>query len=60
MKVVIVTEVDLESGQYEITFRNQSNPGEPMDLTQIKAAWRKVAEHFLAEKSAEGPTQVLN
>jgi hypothetical protein len=61
MKVAIIAEVDLETGEYEVTFRNRSNPGGPMDLELIKAAFRKVAEHFGAEKSDEGPANpVLN
>ncbi len=61
MKVLIITEVDLESGQYEVTFRNKSEPGMPMDLTLIKNAWKKVAEDFLGESPKEaGPKQVLS
>jgi hypothetical protein len=53
--VVIVAEVDLETGEYNITFRNKSKPGEPMELSRIKSAFLKVAVDFNGEKSDEAP-----
>jgi hypothetical protein len=60
-KITIITEMDLETGHYEVTFRNKSDPGQPMDLNLIKAAWKKVSEDFTsAKKAGSTPTQVLN
>ena len=53
MIVRIETEVDLESGEYRLTFRNKSNPGVGMDLAEIKKAFIRVAKDFCAERSEE-------
>ncbi len=53
MKVLIITELDLETGEYDLTFRNKSHPGFPMDLVQIKNAFSKVAEDFASENPKE-------
>lgn len=46
MIVIIITEVDLETGEYVLTFRNKSNPGELMDFGEIQKAFMKVAKQF--------------
>lgn len=50
---MIITEIDLDTGEYEVTFRNKSHPGTAMDLNEIKKAFNLVAKDFNAEKSKE-------
>ncbi len=59
MKVIIVTEVDLDTGRYEVTFRNKSEPGMPMELNTIKKAWLKVAKDFNGDRAEESLKDVL-
>lgn len=60
MKVLIITEVDLQTGEYEVTFRNKSEPGTAMNLGDIKKAMARVADDFCAENSVEsGPKMGL-
>ncbi len=59
MTVTIITEVDLETGEYQVTFRNKSNPGMPMDLKKIQGAFLLVARDFAAEKSEEAGPEYL-
>ncbi len=43
MKRIRVTfEVDLDTGDYDVTYNNASAPGEPIDLTRTLAVMRKV------------------
>jgi len=60
MIVRIETEVDLESGEYRVTFRNKSNPGVGMDLFEIKKAFLRVAKDFAAERSEEATPESPN
>jgi hypothetical protein len=61
MKVIVITEVDLTTGQYEITFRNGSEPGMPMDLAEIKRALLRVTDDFCSDSVKEaGPEQMLS
>lgn len=61
-KVTIIAEVDLETGDFEVTFRNKSNPGCPIELNSVKAAFQKVAAAFEVSKHpiSTGPKQVLS
>jgi hypothetical protein len=55
MKVLVIAEIELETGEYQLTFRNKSHPGQPMDLAQVRGAFLLVAKDFAAEKSEETP-----
>lgn len=55
MKTLVITEIDLDTGQYEITFRNKSNPGRAMDLQKVRAAFLQVAKQFAAGQSKKDP-----
>ena len=59
MKVLVIAEIELETGEYTVTFRNKSNPGASMDLRQIKGAFLLVAKDFAAEKSEEAHPGVM-
>ena len=60
MKILITVEVDLENGEYQITFKNKSNPGLPMSLDAIKNALTKVAKDFTSENPHEVIKQITN
>jgi hypothetical protein len=51
MRVCITTVIDLESGDYEVTFKNVSQPGTPMDAQAIAQVWRKVLLQLAAGKA---------
>lgn len=51
--VKVTIDIDLNSGDYNLTFYNKSNPGLPMDLNQIKPALGKVVSDFVSGKSKE-------
>lgn len=59
-KVLIITEIDLDTGEYEVTFRNKSHPGRAMDYQRIRDAFWKVAESFFGSEAKTGPKQVLS
>lgn len=60
MIVAIAVEVDLETGEYRLTFRNKSDPGVGMDLADIKRAFARVAEDFCGDRSEETTPETVN
>jgi hypothetical protein len=59
LKVCITTEINLETGDYEVRVKNLSHPGVGVDLNDLRKAWRKVYEH-LAGKIRETCDEVPN
>ena len=51
MKIAIIVEVETTTGEYQVTFRNKSEPGGVMDLNVVKKSFLKVAESFAGGKS---------
>ncbi len=60
MRVCIVTEINLETGEYEVTVRNLSQPGTSIDLERLQRAWVKVNAQWVARARAESPNEPLN
>jgi hypothetical protein len=53
MKVCIITEINLETGDYEVTVRNLSEPDGGIDLELLQRAWVKVNAHWVAQAKRE-------
>jgi len=51
MKVKVVTEVDLQTGTYEINFENLSHPGQDIDLARLGKAMNRIFEALLVQMS---------
>ena len=51
MKVKVVTEVDLQTGSYQINFENLSNPGQDIDLARLGRAMNRIFEALLSQMS---------
>jgi len=65
MKIKIEIEHDLDSGAYEITFNNLSNPGEPMELFEVQEALSAIVKDFFikidkADELPEGFMEMEN
>jgi hypothetical protein len=58
MKVAVIAEIDIETGEYKLTFQNKSEPGGPMDLNVLKIAFLKVATDFGTDKEKTEPLPV--
>jgi hypothetical protein len=52
MKVKCEIVIDLESGDYEMTVRNLSKPGESMDLLRIRRALEAIFPDVTRQASA--------
>ena len=57
MKVRCEIDVDLESGDYEMRFRNVSQPGARMDFVQIQPVMRRVFEDVARRQTGGAATK---
>lgn len=56
MKARIILDVDTETGDYEMQFRNVSKPGEPMDAGRIMELVRRAFAQVQGRTEVPGDT----
>jgi hypothetical protein len=59
MKVRITTDIDVESGEFEVTVKNISHPGVGIDANVIRELWMKVFKQ-LSPRLRGGAHAALN
>ena len=55
MKIKCEIEMDLESGEYDIVFRNVSNPGESIEYNEVQEFLKQVFSNVDEEIMGAGP-----
>jgi len=54
MEVRVIVDLNMETGEYEVTFKNISNPGESMEYSDVAVVLQRVLQNLTAKVDCKG------